>query len=234
MSRTITSLPIRPLGALTLLVAMLAAVLLPAGAADAAAYRYWGYYQLAEGSWEFAATGPADTKPADGSVEGWRFAVGTEESTRLPRATATFEEICADTDAESGKKRVGVVIDYGRAADGEDGAEPPAPVARCASVDAAATGLEVLVAVADVRQDAGLICGIDDYPGAGCGGEVKTVSAEAAEPDTAVELDLTADTEAVTPSAEEDDSDTGTWIGIGVAVLALAAVAVAALRRRGA
>lgn len=224
---------LRRSGALAVLLGIVLAVLLPAGAADAAAYRYWGYYQLSGDTWQFATKGPAETNPADGSVEGWRFAVGSEDSTRLPRATATFEEICGDTEAESGKKRVGVVIDYGRAADSEDGTEPPAPTAHCASVDESATGLDTLLAVADVRQDASLVCGVDEYPATGCGGEVKAVSDEAAAADTPVELALGDD--AKTTSADEDeDSSTGTYIGIGVAVLALAAVAVAALRRRNA
>lgn len=230
MSRT--TLPLRPLAALAVLLGVVLATLVPATAAHAAAYRYWGYYQLSGTTWEFAPKGPADLTPADGSVEGWRFAIGTEGSTRLPRATPTFDEVCGDTEAESGSKRVAVVIDYGRQADSADDTEPPAPVGRCAVVAEAATGLEVLAEVADVRQDKSLICGIDDIPATGCGDEVKTVTAAAEAPDTAVELETaSAETDAAV-SEDEDDSNTGTYVGIGVAVLALAAVAVAALRRR--
>lgn len=231
MSRT--TLPHRRLAALAVLLGVVLATLVPATAANAAAYRYWGYFQLSGTTWEFAPKGPADLTPADGSVEGWRFAVGTEGSTRLPRATPTFDEICGETEEESGSKRVAVVIDYGRAADAADDTEPPAPVGRCAVVAEAATGLEVLAEVADVRQDKSLICGIDDIPATGCGDEVKTVTAEAEAADEPVTLELASDS-ATEPAAteDEDDSNTGTYVGIGVAVLALAAVAVAALRRR--
>jgi MYXO-CTERM domain-containing protein len=219
--------------AVTLTLGLLLAVLLPAGAANAAAYRYWGYYQLTGTTWNFATKGPDQTAPADGSVEGWRFAVGSEDVTRFPRATPTFDDVCGDTKAETGNKRVAVVIDYGRAADTADNTEPPAAVGRCAVVATTATGLEVLSKVAAVRSDKGLVCGLDGFPASGCGDEVKTVSAEANAADTAVTLKLpTADEPAAAKTDEDDDSHTGTYVGIGVAVLAAAAVAVAALRRR--
>src|SRR5690348_14339885 len=101
------------LAALSLVAAVLAALVVPAGSASAAAYRYWGYYQLSGTSWQFAPKGPDQTTPADGSVEGWRFAVAGESDTRAPRVTTTFDAVCGDTRAESGKKRVAVVIDYG-------------------------------------------------------------------------------------------------------------------------
>ena len=233
MSRT--TLPVRRLGALAVLLGLVITVLLPVGAANAVAYRYWGYYQLSGSTWEFATKGPAETNPADGSVEGWRFAVGDESSTRLPRAVATFDEICGGTAAEDDEKRVAVVIDYGRAADSEDGAEPPAPTAACALVPSSASGLDVLLEVADVRQDASLICAIDDYPATGCGGEVKTVSEEAAAPDTAVELDFAGEDAATdVPAAEdEDESNTGTYVAIAVILVAALGVGLAVSRRRG-
>jgi hypothetical protein len=238
MSRTThrpSNKSIRPLGALAVLVGVVLATLLPTAAANAAAYRYWGYYQLTGDTWQFATKGPDQTKPADGAVEGWRFAVGTEDVTRFPRATVTFDEVCGETPAETGNKRVAVVIDYGRAADTEDNTEPPAPVGRCAVVATEASGLEVLSKVADVRSDKALICGIDGFPETGCGDEVKTVSAEAKAADTTVTLELPKAEKADTAKADEDDdSHTGTYIGIGVAVLAAAAVAIAALRRRSA
>lgn len=230
MSRTILS---PRFAALTITVGLLLAVLLPAAAANAAAYRYWGYFQLDGDTWGFATKGPDQTKPADGSVEGWRYAVGTEGSTRLPRVQVTFDEICDDTEAESGKKRVAVVIDYGRKADTADNTEPPAPVGRCASVDTQASGAEVLAAVAEVRTKDSLVCAIDENPASGCGEEVKTVSAEAKAPDTQVELRTDASEDAGSTPAD-DDSSTGTFVGIGVVALALAALALALLRRRSA
>jgi hypothetical protein len=219
--------------AVVLALSLLAALILPAGAAHAAAYRYWGYYQLSGTTWEFATTGPDQTTPADGGVEGWRFAVGTEEVTRFPRATPTFDEVCAETDAEAGKKRVAVVIDYGRAADTADNTEPPAAQGRCAVVATEATGLEVLSAVADVRTGNGLVCGIDEFPASGCGDEVKTVSAEAEAADTPVTLALP-ETDEAAADPDDEDSSTGTYIAIGVLLLAGLAVGYAVSRRRSA
>lgn len=236
MSRTTLPRPrsVRRIGALAVLLGLLAALLLPAGAASAAAYRYWGYYQLSGNTWSFATKGADQTVPVDGSVEGWRFAIGTEDVSRFPRATPTFAEICGDTKAGTGEKRVAVVVDYGRAADTADNSQPPAAVGRCAVVTGTATGLEVLSKVAEVRTDKGLICGIDGFPATGCGDEVKTVSAEAKAADTPVTLKLPSAEKSSSPAkAAEDGSHTGTYVGIGVAVLAALAVAVAAVRRRG-
>ena len=228
MSRTI----LRPgFAALTVVVGLLLAVMLP-GAADAAAYRYWGYFQLSGDTWQFAPKGPDQTKPADGSVEGWRHAVGEEGSTRTPRVKVTFDDICGDTKAKSGEKRVAVVIDYGRVADTENGEKPPAPVGECAQVPTAATGAEVLADVADVRSEQALVCAIDEFPATGCGGEVKKVSAAAKAPDEPVELKTDQASTSSAPKSDDDGSRTGTWIGIGVAVLAVIALGVTALLRR--
>lgn len=223
-----------PRSVLLVVLGLLAALLLPTSAAQAAAYRYWGYYQWDGSAWQFASKGPDQLKPADGSIEGWRFAVATPDSSRTPRVKVTFDEVCGDTAAESGKKRVAVVIDYGRTADSADGATPPDPVAECASVDTAASGLEVLGAVADVRADKGLVCGLDGYPESGCGGEVKNVSAAAKAADTPVELapQDTGKAAAADEASDDDGVGTGTWIGIGVVVAALAGLGTAAALRR--
>lgn len=233
MSRT--TLPVRRLGALAVLLGLVLAVLLPAAAASAAAYRYWGYYELSGTTWQFASKGPDQTTPADGSVEGWRFAVSDESDARMPRARPSFDDLCGDTRAKSGSKRVGVVVDYGRAADTAEGTEPPAPVGRCAVVASAATGLEVLANVAEVRSEKSLICGVDGFPASGCGDTVKALSSEAKAADTPVTLKLpakAADKGAPTAKSADDDSHTGTYLGIGVAILAALAVGFAALRRR--
>lgn len=227
------------LAALSLMAAVLAALVVPAGSANAAAYRYWGYYQLGGSTWQFATKGADQTSPADGSVEGWRFAVAGETDTRTPRVTTTFEEVCGDTAAEAGNKRVAVVIDYGRAADTEDGAEPPAPVAKCASVASAASGAEVLAAVASVRAEKALICGIDGHPATGCGGEVKEVSAAAAAPDTPTTLApktvpaTTAQAQGASDEAAGSGSNALWYAGILVVIAIAAAALFLAMRRRG-
>ena len=71
--------------------------------AHAAAYRYWGFYQLTDGAWTFAQKGPATRpSPTDGSVDGWRYAVADEASTRYPRAVLTFD---ADLRHDPGRRR---------------------------------------------------------------------------------------------------------------------------------
>lgn len=159
-----------------------------AAPAQAAAYRSWGYFHLADGAWSFAQTGPAGVTPADGSVEGWRFAVAEMSPVRAPRATLTFEALCASTPAKAGTKRVGLVIDYGRPADSADAAEPLAPRALCVAVPEKATGSEVLAAGATQRLEKGFVCAIDGWPATDCGGEVDPVPAAAASPDTDITI----------------------------------------------
>ncbi|HWI33432.1 MAG TPA: SCO2322 family protein [Lapillicoccus sp.] len=245
---------------ITLIGTVLALVigLLTAAPASAASYQYWGYYQLTDGAWTFSQKGAAETNPTDGSVEGWRWAITEESGTppRNPRVTPTFDEVCGSAAAESGKKRVGVVLDYGRDVDG-DGTRPPDPVAECAVVPTAATGAEVLAAVATVRTgDAGLVCGIDNYPASGCGGPVATLSEAQKAADTPATLAPVA-TPQSTPSsatpgagaasasetagpliapAPASSTTSGVpvvvWVGLLILVLGVAALVASALRRR--
>jgi hypothetical protein len=226
--------------------ALAGAVTASATATNTPAYRYWGYYELSNGQWQFAQTGSDQTNPADGSVEGWRFAVSGAEDSRPPRATPTFDEICGDTAAKDGSKRVGVVIDYGRAADGDGGAQPPQPRAECAVVPTDASGSDVLAAVAETRVDKGLTCGVDGYPAKGCGEPVNQVSPEAQAQDDKVQLaglagattssgDKAAGASDTAGTAKDDSGgfSTGGWVGVGAAVLVVLIGAAALLRRRG-
>jgi hypothetical protein len=202
--------------------------------AQAAAYRYWGFYQLDNGTWAFAQKGPDQTVPADGSVEGWRFAVGDEQSTRLPRAVLTFDALCGATPAAAGQKRVGLVVDFGRPADSADAATPPAPTALCASVPTDATSTDVLAKAGKLRTEKGLVCAIAGYPATDCGGEVKEVSAEAKAADTPVTIAAPAaatktPAAVATPiSAQPVSQDTTTSPGT-VAAYVVAVLAVLAL-----
>ncbi|MDN5796602.1 MAG: hypothetical protein L0H79_12715 [Intrasporangium sp.] len=225
------------------LVALLAAGLglLMIAPAHAAAYRFWGFYQLTDGAWAFAQKGADQTVPKDGSVEGWRFAVSDTSGARYPRAVLTFEQVCGQTPAVSGQKRVGLVVDYGRGADAEDAATPPAPAASCAVVDSDATSLDVLGTTGGLRVEKGLVCGVDGYPAAGCGGEVGTVSAQAKAADTPVSIAVPAATPtaaapapAADPAAAADQpTSAGTWAAyIIVAVLVIALIGYLLLRSR--
>ncbi|GAB2760642.1 hypothetical protein GCM10027039_21150 [Terrabacter koreensis] len=216
----------------TLVAACLAA--LTVAPAHAAAFRYWGFYQLTNGAWAFAQKGSDQTVPKDGSVDGWRFAVADEASTRFPRAVLTFDQVCGTTAAEAGKKRVGVVVDFGRPADSADNATPPEPKAVCAVVATDATSTAVLAAAGEVRTEKGLVCGVAGYPAKECGAPVQNVTPEAKAADQPVTIAVPAATPAAAPSAGATDvagtpltaSDSGSNVAAYViAVLVLLALA---------
>jgi hypothetical protein len=181
-----------------------------AAPAQAAAYRYWGYFHLVKGAWAFASTGPAQAVPAGGSVEGWRFAVADQSSIRTPRATPTFDTLFAGTAVKAGTKRVGLVIDFNRPADSADGTTPPAARSACVAVPVRATGSDVLVAAgATLRLGKGLTCAIDGWPVTGCGDSVASVSAAAARADTKITIAAPAASPAGTSSATSATSSRG-------------------------
>lgn len=188
-----------PLTALVALVLGLAAFVLPATPAAAAdAYRFWGFFQLTGSTWAFATKGADQVVPADGAVDGWRLSVGDMSVTHMPRAVLTFDAICAGTLAQAGKKRVGVVLDFGRVADSDPGATVPGPRAQCAVVDAKATSQAILAAVAPVRAEKGMVCAVENLPATGCGAKVTNVPAEAKAADTPIDIPVVA---AGTPAA---------------------------------
>ena len=222
---------------------------LSVGPAHAAAYRFWGFYQLTDGQWAFAQKGSDQIVPKDGSVDGWRFAVADVNDVRFPRATLTFDQICASTPAVTGQKRVGLIIDYGRPADSADGTTPPEATALCAVVAPDATSTDVLATAGDLRVENGLVCGVAGYPATDCGGEVKELSAEAKAADTPAQVTApsaspsatqTADAaeQAAAPvSAPAEDTSSGTstaaYVIVGIALLALAAFLIARSRAAG-
>ncbi|GAB3870597.1 SCO2322 family protein [Terrabacter terrigena] len=217
----------------TLVAACLAA--LTVAPAHAAAFRFWGFYQLTNGAWTFAQKGSDQTVPKDGSVDGWRFAVADEASTRFPRAVLTFDQICGSTPAEAGKKRVGVVVDFGRPADSADGATPPEPKAVCAVVATDATSSVVLAAAGEVRTEKGLVCGVAGYPAKECGAPVKEVTPEAKAADQPVTIAAPTATPsaAATPAAGDTSAPAGTATAAGsgsnVAAYVIAVIVLLAL-----
>jgi hypothetical protein len=212
--------------------AVLAALLLPlafATTASAESFRYWGYFQWTDGAWAFAQTGPADTVPEDGSVEGWRFAVGDETSTRFPRTGDVFEEVCGSVDPAADEKRVAVVIDYGTAEDAPDGDTVPEPRGECAQVPADASGADVLAAVAEIRSDAGLTCALDGYPSSGCGDPVDGAAPTDTEQTVDIAVPATADQTGAPETGEPVDDASGSGADSGTVALVLAIVAVVAV-----
>ncbi|PID54461.1 MAG: hypothetical protein CSA58_01615 [Micrococcales bacterium] len=224
----------------------------PAHATTDDVYRYWGYYHLQDDTWAYADTGAGQFTPKDGAVEGWRYALGAGDAPRTPRDVLSFEEICADTPASDGEKRVGVVIDYGRAVDASDGAnqaDVPEPVAECVVADESANGAQLLAAAEQVSEgDNGLVCAIDGYPKTGC--DAKPVPAadvpqQATAADEPVDIEVTSDDAdaaggdaaegEAAESAEETDTGSGVpgWVAGLAGLGAVAAiVALVAGRRR--
>ncbi len=206
--------------------------------AKAQAYRSWSFYHLKDGKWQYAETGPYSVVPPEGSVDGWRFATADMKTPRMPRATPTFEDICGKTAGEAGKKRVGVVVDYGRKVDAAEGANPPSAIARCAVVPSGASSSEVLTAVALPRDDKGMVCSIDNYPaGMGCAEPLATMPEPAKADDDKVDIAVSAAREQPkAQDAQAAEADAGpskkVLTGVAVVIVALAGGAAYLVRRR--
>ncbi|MFF6986183.1 SCO2322 family protein [Streptomyces sp. NPDC010273] len=155
---------------LALLLPALLLVLGTAGHAQAAGYRYWSFWDRTGTHWTYATQGPSTTRPDDGDVQGFRFAVSEDSANaKQPRLQSPdFAKICANSPAVQGKKRVALVIDFGTG--------PDAPAARtaCATVPPDASTAEALATVAKPLRynTAALLCAIADYPEQGCADQV--------------------------------------------------------------
>ncbi|OQD54906.1 hypothetical protein BM536_023970 [Streptomyces phaeoluteigriseus] len=209
-----------------LLVAVLFLGLAATGPAQAAGYRYWSFWDRDGDSWVYATEGPSTARPADGAVQGFRFAVSEDsQDASQPRGAASFEAICARTPARDGMKRVALVVDFGTPSDAPSGETPPAARTACARVHQGATTAEALAATTKpLRYDTNaLLCAIAGYPKSGCGDQVTTGGDEAsAEPSAS--------------STASADDDGGPSVGVyagGALIAALAAAAVWQARRRG-
>lgn len=150
----------------------------PAHASDKG-YRYWGYFQstTGKGPWVSAMTGPTTVVP-DGSVEGWVFTFSSDAivDAQAPRLTPNFGKLCATTKfAGENKKRIGVVVDFGRAVLRPRGEVSPRSIATCVVVDKSAIGFDVLQAVVKIRaSSSGFVCALSGYPAKECGAEIPT------------------------------------------------------------
>lgn len=218
---------------------LLAAVfLLAAGGApaQAAGYRYWSFWDRDGGKWTYATEGPSTARPADGDVQGFRFAVSQDSADAArPRGTAGFAAICSGTEARGGDKRVALVLDFGVAADAPSGETPPAPRTACARVPSDATTAEALAAVAKplrYNTDA-LLCAISGYPHQGCGEQVAADGGDRADQGQGKDKDT--DKGADSSAAAKDSDGGGPSVGLlagGAVVVVLAGAAVWQARRR--
>ncbi len=166
-------------------IAILALTAIAPAARAESAYRYWTYWQGNAASWQFGTQGPATSNPADGAVEGWRFAVSgaagsTQSQPSMSPATA-FADLCGSTPPLSGKKRIALVVDPGYASEAPDGEDPIGAVSTCVVADEDASGYDILRSQLTVRVEGGLVCGIGGFPAHECAPVIE-VSEESAKP----------------------------------------------------
>jgi hypothetical protein len=224
------------------LATMLASIALTAGSAQAAAYRYWSYWQGATGQWVAAQTGPGDHVVTDTDVQGWRFEITTEMPASPPDNAPDFATLCpslAAKPAAHAMVRVAVVIDAGLAADAPAGQSPPADRIACVTVPSGSTGNQALAAAGAIRSENSLVCAIDGFPQGECGAAVSDAEAAAAaaagkseKPNPATpQSDASADE---VEAASLDSSSPGLPVLLLsiAAVVAVAGAAVAVSRRR--
>ncbi|MEV5582170.1 SCO2322 family protein [Streptomyces parvus] len=237
MSRARAAARLRvPLVSLLAALVAASAVLLGAGSAQAAGYRYWSFWEGNGKNWEYATQGPSLLRPDDGTVQGFRFAVSEDSGDAdQPRRAPDFGAICADTPAEDGKKRVALVIDPGTTTDAPDGEKPPALRTACARVAPDASSAEALAAVAKPLRydDSAMLCAISGYPKTGCGEQVSGDSGSTKPSEPAKTTD-DQDKDQSKDKSEEGDGggpSVGLLVGIG-AVLLLGIAAVVQARRR--
>lgn len=177
-------------------------------------YVYWSYWDgQPDNTWKAATVGAGSQTPADGSVIGWRWGAGQSgDINQPPRAAANFADICASTPAQTGKKRVGVVIDFGTPEVAPNGQQPPTNVSQCVLAAPVENGLQVTASAAAERSTPeGMVCGLNGYPSTGCGGPVAASSA-AAESNPAASSS--------TASTQTSSSSTS-WVPFAVGIIVL-------------
>lgn len=157
--------------------ALISSTLTPSAEAASKGYRYWGYYQAAAKStlWKAAMTGPT-VDIADGAVEGWVFTFSSNDlPSTPPTVKANFSKICGSTKAVAGKKRIGLVVDFGGPLIAPKGEKAGKTIVRCVVTDLDSQGIDVLGQALKVRSgDSGLICALNGYPAKECGAEIAT------------------------------------------------------------
>jgi hypothetical protein len=233
----------RAAGLLVACVTLLLATIATAAPASASAYRYWSYWLGASGTWVAAQTGPGDTKVADQDVQGWRFAITTDQPSQPPDNAPVFTALCPDLaagTAPDGQVRVAVVIDPGFAADAPAGQTPGPDVVSCVTVPSGSTGNQALAAAASTTIQDGLVCAVNGYPADECGAEVSDADAAAAatsaqgeQPNPAVVAAPSTAADAGAPAATGNSSPLGLVVG-GIVVFGLLAAAwlIPTARRR--
>ena len=120
-------------------------------------------------------TGPTVDVP-HGAVEGWIFTFdGDDIPSTPPTVKPDFAKICGTGKAPNGKKKVGLVIDFGKSAYAPQGERAPRTFTRCVITSTKSQGIDILAQAVKIRSDSsGLICGLKGYPAKECGVEIET------------------------------------------------------------
>jgi hypothetical protein len=200
------------------------------------AYRYWSYWTAESGAtaWQYATEGSGTRIPSDGAVEGWRFGVAGDATRIQPGSLPDFASVCAGVDAPTDGKRVAVVIDPGSPDEAPEGEAPGMVLTECVVAAEKASGLQILETIANVRMDAGFVCGINGYPARECAPLVELpdsadVAAAAGAPTSTTEELVNSATQ---QQAEPTSAGTPLITAATVSVLALVGFGIWRHRRR--
>ena len=197
-------------------------------------YRYWSYWNNSNGSWSYASEGSGTRIPADGDVEGWRFGIAGDESFVAPSRPPDFASICSQQSRAEGMKRIAVVIDPGSSGEAPAGEEPGPIRTECVVTNAKTTGYQVLAQIAEVRTDAGFVCGLDGYPASECAPLVETPEVTEVDSSTNLAADEVSASAPPTTARVESTSapDPGTPLLSAAAVSLVALIGFGIWRRR--
>ena len=218
-----------------LTVALLAGLLAGAQTSRAdSGYRYWSYWNSSNGTWSYASEGSGTRIPADGDVEGWRFAIAGDGSFVAPSIPPDFASICSQQSPAEGLKRIALVIDPGSSGEAPAGEEPGPIRTECVVTNAKATGYQVLAQMAEVRTDAGFVCGLDEYPASECAPLVDAAEATEVDPSTNLAATGVSEPASTTTASNESTStrDSGTPLLTAAAVSLVALIGFGIWRRR--
>ena len=221
---------IRGIGAT--IAASIAVVGIAATPAAADTYRYWSYWNAADGAWSMAMTGGADRILNDGDVDGWRFGAFGLDTTITPRTGADLATLCpvlAAQPAADGQIRVAVVVDPGTVSAAPEGEVPGDVTVSCLTLPAGTNGNQALESAAEVRFDSGLICGVNGYPAGECGPKVDDALGSTEDQSEAASTIVVRDAQPVTDAAPADTPEDETGGLDLTALLAIAAIVLGAM-----
>lgn len=167
------------------IVALALALVVSTSASASDNYLYWSYWLSDGETWSAANQGAGTIPTTDGSVQGWRFVetgVGLDPS-MAPQVSPEFQDLCPQlVEKKPGLDRVALVIDFGTVDSVEDNGGKEIRI-ECMEVATGTRSIEMLYDVAEIRENAGFICAIENYPATGCG-EAKTEVVAKSEPTT--------------------------------------------------